>query len=61
MRTSQTPMAGLLMVFTFQMLVVPDAGEKRGNENDASAYENSNVKFSHAFPPIPSNFWSEAF
>ena len=42
------------MVFTLQMLVVPNAGEERGNENDASAYENANVKFSHAgFPPEP--------
>ena len=47
-------MAGLLMVFTLQMLVVPDAGEERGNKNDASTYENSDVKFSHAvFPPEP--------
>ena len=47
-------MAGLLMVFTLQMLVVPNAGEERGNENDASAYENANIKFSHAvFPPEP--------
>ena len=46
-------MAGLLMVFTLQMLVVPNAGEERGNENDASTYENSDVKFSHAvFPPV---------
>ena len=55
-------MAGLLMVFTLQMLVVPDAGEERGNENDASTYENTNVKFRHAvFPPEPSIFWLEAF
>ena len=44
------------MVFTLQMLVVPDAGEERGNEDDASTYENADVKFSHAFPPEPSIF-----
>ena len=36
------------MVFTLQMLVVPDAGEERGDKYDASAYENADVKFSHA-------------
>ena len=43
------------MVFTrCQMLVVPNAGEERGDENDASTYENSDVKFCHAvFPPEP--------
>lgn len=44
------------MVFTLQMLVVPDAGEKRGNENDAGAHKNADVKFSHAVFPSFSIF-----
>ena len=36
-----------------QMLVVPDAGEERGNENDASTYENADVKFGHALRSSP--------
>ena len=49
-------MAGLLMVFTLQMLVIPDTSEERGYEDDASAYKYANVKFSHAVFPLFSIF-----